>query len=224
MSSPNDELSHASLPLVADYLVFSYRRGVPVVRDVTHCFEAGSMTAITGPSGKGKSTLLYILSGLLRPNSGTVWSHDISLYTVAESVRCRVRAQRFSFIFQDAALNPRRSVLDAIREPCIYAGASLSTARSRALGLMHRLGVEVAPDARPREISGGQAQRIGVCRALMLHPEVIFADEPTGNLDSGSATAVLDALHEAARDGTVVLVATHDDRVLSRCDQRLDLA
>lgn len=80
MSSPNDELSHASLPLVADHLVFSYRRGVPVVRDVTHCFEAGSMTAITGPSGKGKSTLLYILSGLLRPNSGTVWSHDISLY------------------------------------------------------------------------------------------------------------------------------------------------
>jgi ABC-type lipoprotein export system ATPase subunit len=88
---------------------------------------------------------------------------------------------------------------------------------------MARLGVEVDPDSRPGQISGGQAQRIGVCRALMLQPEVIFADEPTGNLDNISARAVLDALAEAAASGATVLVATHDDRVLPRCDDRLDL-
>ncbi|MDO5533463.1 MAG: ATP-binding cassette domain-containing protein [Propionibacteriaceae bacterium] len=216
-------LLETAAPLAAEDISFGYVPDRPVLRHVNHAFAAGSMTAITGRSGRGKSTLLYVLAGLLRPQEGVVRVAGESLYDATESWRCHTRATTFSFIFQDAALDAHRSVIDAVREPCLYAGVDVRRARERARALMASLGVEVDPDARPGQISGGQAQRIGVCRSLMLSPRVIFADEPTGNLDSESAAVVLRALASAAGEGAAILIATHDERVLPYCTDRLDL-
>jgi putative ABC transport system ATP-binding protein/lipoprotein-releasing system ATP-binding protein len=140
-----------------------------------------------------------------------------------------VRAHRIGFVFQDAALDPTRTVLDSVVEPALYAGWSLSRARSRGRDLLEQMGVGARADHRPGEISGGQAQRVAVCRALVTDPAVILADEPTGNLDRDNATGVLAALSAAAggtEDGGVartVVIATHDPFVIERSGQVLSL-
>jgi ABC-type lipoprotein export system ATPase subunit len=204
-------------------LSYGYVRGRPLFSSLSVDLTPGRMTAITGPSGTGKSTLLYLLAGLLTPWSGSVVFHGRSQTELSDLERSRERAEHFGFVFQDFALDPRRTILDAVLEPCLYTTRSKQLLVDRALRLLGRMGVELQAGSRPGEISGGQAQRVGVCRALLLEPHVIFADEPTGNLDHGSADVVLSALEEAAADGCTVLIATHDDRVVDRCSERIML-
>ena len=209
--------------LVAEGITYGYRRGHPVLSAVDVSLESGQMVALTGPSGRGKSTLLYVLAGLLRPWSGRVLLDGVELAEVNDRERSALRARTCGFVFQDVVLDPRRRVLDSVLEPAMYAGRPASVWRERALELLDSMGVALQADSRPGEVSGGQAQRVGLCRALLMRPRVVFADEPTGNLDHESADVVLSALHNAAEEGAVVVIATHDDRVVERCTGRVRL-
>jgi ABC-type lipoprotein export system ATPase subunit len=210
--------------VVAERLSYGYRRGVRVLDEVDVALHPGSVVALTGRSGRGKSTLLYLLAGLLRPWSGTVSIDGVELGRLDDRQRSLTRARTCGFVFQDVVLDPRRRVIDSVLEPALYAGESPERWRPRALELLATMGVALQADSRPGEVSGGQAQRVGLCRALLLGPRVVFADEPTGNLDHESTEVVLTALEDAARGGAVVVIATHDDRVVERCTSRVRLS
>jgi ABC-type lipoprotein export system ATPase subunit len=210
-----------SKPLIAHELTFGYQRGTAILTDFSRSFEPGTMTALTGVSGRGKSTLLYLMAGLLTPWSGTVSALGTDLFALDDAARARLRARQFGFVFQDVILDARRSVVDSVLEACLYAGEGRSAWRRRAMELLEELRVNVQPWSLPGEISGGQAQRVGLCRALLFGPKVIFADEPTGNLDNDSANAVLRVLSNAAEADSIVIIATHDDRVIQRCGEQV---
>lgn len=209
--------------LAADGLTYGYRRSVPVVEGFSWAFQAGQVVALTGPSGSGKSTLLYLLSGLLTPHRGRVCFRGTDLRSLPDDRRSALRAANFGFVFQDFALDQHRTVLDSVLEPALYAHQRRGDLADRARELLGQMGVQARAEARPGEISGGQAQRVATCRALLLSPVVVFADEPTGNLDATSAGVVLDALADAARAGSVVLIATHDERIVRWCDEQVVL-
>ena len=201
-------------------LSFSYRPGGEVIiTDLTHDFAGGKVTAITGPSGRGKSTLLYLLGLLLTPRGGRVLLDGRDIETLGDTERSRLRAQRIGFVFQDAELASERTILDGVLEPTIYAGFRRTDYLPRAQELMTRFGVAHRADHRPGQVSGGQAQRVALCRALITRPDILLADEPTGNLDRENARMVLDTLTAAARDDNcTVIIATHDPHVLAVAD------
>ncbi len=200
--------------LRADHLSFRYAKATAdVIHDFDHSFEPGRLHLLTGRSGSGKSTLLYLLCGLLAPSSGTVRHGEFTLTGAADWQQSRWRGRHAGFVFQDALLDPSRSMIDNVLEGCVYAGSSRREARRRAVDLLDRFGVPQRLDARPGQISGGQAQRVALCRALLGRPQVLFGDEPTGNLDAASASVVFEALAQHASDGAVVVVATHQREV-----------
>ncbi|WP_256842488.1 ABC transporter ATP-binding protein [Ornithinimicrobium cryptoxanthini] len=212
-------------------LSFAYTRGGEELFDgLTHEFTPGKVTAVTGPSGRGKSTLLYVLGLMLTPSRGEVILAGEPVSRASDTVRSRLRAAEIGFVFQDAALDASRIVLDSVIEPALYAGWSPRRARARGRELLEQMGVAARADHKPGEISGGQAQRVAVCRALVTDPAVVLADEPTGNLDRGNAEGVLAALTRATshgRDGDAsgrtVVIATHDPFVLEHADEVLAL-
>lgn len=200
-------------------LRFTYRgQSEELFGGLSYDFATARVTALTGPSGRGKSTLLYVLALLLTPTSGTVRIDGEDLAAASDAVRARIRAQRIGFVFQDAELDPTRTILDSVVEPALYAGGSAAEQRPAARQLLERFGLGQRADHRPGQVSGGQAQRVAVCRALINDPGVILADEPTGNLDRENAELVLDALASAARSGRTVVIATHDPFVLEHAE------
>lgn len=186
-------------------------------------FGSRSLTVVTGMSGRGKSTLLYLLGLLLTPTGGEVRMGNTAAAQHSDTERSRLRAASIGFVFQDAALDPSRSVLDNVAEGGLYAGLSRQESNRRARILLDRLGVTVREEHKPGEISGGQAQRVGLCRALIKYPDVVLADEPTGNLDEESANVVLAELGRAADHGATVVIASHDPRIGERADNVLAL-
>ncbi|WP_448058949.1 ABC transporter ATP-binding protein [Cellulomonas hominis] len=210
--------------LVCEDLSFAYRRRMaPVLDGITMRFAAGALTAVTGPSGSGKSTLMYVLSLLLRPTGGRVLWDGTDLAALPDDACSRWRAGTTGFVFQDAMLDPARTVMDNICEPAVFTGLPRREARTRADALLERFGIADRAHHRPGEISGGQAQRVGLCRALLNEPALVFGDEPTGNLDDASARVVWEALAELASSGATVVVATHDERLARRADHRVTL-
>lgn len=207
--------------LVADRVSFGYTRGGPlVVEDWSAEFPAGSVSAISGPSGGGKSTRLYLLALMLRLRAGAVLLAGRRVDELSDAQRARIRAEQFGFVFQDAALDPTRTVLDNVLETALYRGVRPRTLRDQATGLLAAMGVDVPAGRLPGQISGGQAQRIALCRALVGNPAVVFADEPTGNLDPDTADSVLAMLRQQADRGATVIVITHDRRVAAWADFR----
>lgn len=203
-------------------LSFSYGPR-PVIAHLDHAFPIGAITAITGPSGQGKSTLLYLLGLMLTPTSGEVLLDEIPMAAKSDAERSAARGEFISIVFQDALLDPARTTVRNVMEGAVYSASSIGNAQ-RALELLDRFGVGHRARHRPGEVSGGQAQRIALCRALIKKPAVVLADEPTGNLDSESAEIVWDALVQAARDeGRTVIVATHDQSLVAASDERLEL-
>jgi ABC-type lipoprotein export system ATPase subunit len=202
---------------------FGYDAAPRVLEDVQVRADAGRMTALTGPSGRGKSTLLFILGLLLQPQEGALHLDGVNTSTLSDAGRSRLRAGVIGFVFQDAALDASRSILENVIESCDYTGASRAKAGPRAAALLAEMGVDIPPTRRPLQISGGQAQRVALCRALLPEPQIILADEPTGNLDGASSAAVLHRLRAEADRGRTVVIATHDPRVLDQCDSRVDL-
>lgn len=197
-------------PLVVRHLSFTYDHKVPpVVEGFTRSFGQGTLSLLKGPSGCGKSTLLYLLSAMLCPQEGTIVHGDATLNEMNGRSRAAWRAMHTGFVFQDGILDPSRSVLDNVIEPAIYSGTPRPVAISRAFELLEQFGVGLRPKARPAQVSGGQAQRVALCRALVKDPAILFADEPTGNLDDDTAAIVWGALDAHADSGAIVLVATH---------------
>ncbi len=205
-------------------LSFGYRRAEPIISGLTHEFEPALLTAVTGPSGRGKSTLLYLIGLLLTPWSGRIGIDDvIDAARLGDGDRSHLRARRIGFVFQDALLDPSRSVVDNVIEGTLYAGTPRAVAREAALLLLDRFEVSLRADHRPGEVSGGQAQRVALCRALIKGPSLILADEPTGNLDAESSQLVIDGLRQSALGGATVIIASHDARVVGACDRVLAL-
>jgi lipoprotein-releasing system ATP-binding protein len=206
-------------------VTFRYRRNADVtIGGLSHEFPAGTVTAVTGPSGYGKSTLLYLLGLMLTPTDGTVsWKSQV-VSSLDDGERSLFRAKTIGFVFQDVALDSSRTVLDNVIEGGLYAGMDQADAVRMAHQLLQRFSVELRTDHLPGEISGGQAQRVGLCRALLKAPAIVLADEPTGNLDEDSAEVVWAALAAAAHEaGAVVVVGTHDRGLARRADLELDL-
>ncbi|NEM91389.1 ABC transporter ATP-binding protein [Galbitalea soli] len=205
-------------------LRFVYPRAKSATLEAVNAvFEPGRMTAITGPSGRGKSTLLYVAGIMLRPTAGQVIVDDVDTGLLSDASRARMRAKAFGFVFQDAALDSTRTVLDNVTESALYRGDALPGARRRATELLEMFGVELRSSAKPHQVSGGQAQRIALCRALLADPHHLLADEPTGNLDAASAAVVINALRARANAGTTVVVVTHDPNVIAACDREFEL-
>jgi ABC-type lipoprotein export system ATPase subunit len=205
-------------------LSFGYRRGEPIIDGLDWVFPSGRVSGITGRSGSGKSTLLYLLGLLLSPWSGRIAFEGRDLGDGSDRVRSRVRAERIGFVFQDAALDSTRSVLDNIIEGSLYTGMRRRAAVTRAGELMARFDVGLRATHKPGEVSGGQAQRVALCRALLNEPRVVLADEPTGNLDTDTARIVIDSLVGLAHvEGATVIIASHDPNIAAACDEVLAL-
>lgn len=224
----DDSTSAAETAVLAvEELSFRYSKGGEELFDgLTYGFMPGRVTALTGSSGRGKSTLLYILGLMLTPVRGSVYLAGQKVSGMSDAERSMIRAKRIGFVFQDAALDQKRKVIDSVIEPAMYAGWDRATALTRGYELLETMGVSGRADHRPGEVSGGQAQRVAVCRALMNDPAVILADEPTGNLDKENSQIVLDVLSDVSRDvehSRTVIIATHDQFVIEQSNEVLEL-
>ncbi|RFA13295.1 ABC transporter [Subtercola boreus] len=204
-------------------LTFGYGGGRPLFEHFSTGVGAGELVALTGASGRGKSTLLYHLGLMVRPHGGSILVDGVPADALPDDRRAELRARLLGFVFQDALLDPGRTVLDNVLETALYRSESRRVSVRRAHELLARFGVEQRAEARPGQLSGGQAQRIALCRALMNRPGILLADEPTGNLDAQSAAVVLGAFREAAEGGAAVLVATHDPWLTSHSDRVVTL-
>ncbi len=205
-------------------LRFGYRGRPDLIVDVDLSVDAGEVVALRGPSGSGKSTLLYLIGLYLRPAHGSIELDGEETTTLGDRERSRLRAHRIGFVFQDAGLQPSASLLENVAEGAFYGGSSLEAARGRALALMARYGIDHLADRRASQVSGGEAQRAALCRALVRDPVLVLADEPTGNLDPANAAAVIDGLRAAAAAGAAVIIATHSPSVAEACDWTIHLA
>lgn len=209
---------------VAD-LRFRYNSsGDELFDGLSHSFASGAITALTGKSGRGKSTLLYILGLMLPPSSGAVIVEGSTVHDLADNERSNLRATKFGFVFQDAVLDSARPIIDSVIEPALYAGWTRRAALIRANELLDLVSIGVRATHKPGQISGGQAQRAAVARALVNNPNVILADEPTGNLDHDNADAILRYFQQAAHvENRTVIIATHDPHVLEFADEVMNL-
>ncbi|MER5193167.1 ABC transporter ATP-binding protein [Streptomyces sp. NPDC002755] len=183
--------------------------------------KRGQIAAITGQSGSGKSSLLYCLAGVLPVSCGEIRFDGLSLGSLNDEELSTLRRERFGFVFQYGELLPELTVEENAALPLRLAGQRKGEALAAAGEILGRLGLADLRERRPSQVSGGQSQRVAVARALVHKPAVVFADEPTGSLDSSNATAVLDEFLSLARSqGTAVVLVTHDTQVADRADDR----
>ena len=196
------------------------------LRGVDLDVAAGEVLAVTGPSGSGKSTLLHVMAGVLVPDAGRVDYHggdttqDIA--ALDEAARSRLRLKEFGFIFQFGQLLPDLSALDNVTIPLLLAGAPRRKALARARETLVELGLSEHLDKRPTQLSGGQAQRAAVARALVTSPRILFADEPTGSLDSLAAERTMEVLLASVRSrGASLVIITHDARIAAYADREV---
>ena len=194
--------------------------GDPVLDEVSLSVSAGEAVAVMGPSGSGKSTLLHVLSGLLRPDGGTVRLDGTDLGPLSDRRRSRLRLERFGFIAQFGDLVPELTLQENVELPMRLLRHGRQDTRRRSAELLEQLGISTVADRRAGEASGGQVQRAAVARALAHRPAVLLADEPTGALDTVTGGQVLEALlAHARRGGAAVVLVTHEARVAAHADR-----
>jgi len=195
-----------------------------VLNNVTLDVPKGTITSIIGSSGSGKSTLLHILGGLDKPNKGSVLWGDKDISSMKSDALAEFRNKNIGFVFQFHHLLPEFTALENIAMPALISGVSIKEASDRALDLMKRFGVADRRFHRPTQLSGGEQQRVSMARALMNNPELILADEPTGNLDDANTQVILNLLFELRdRDGVSVLLITHEKNIAERSDIILEI-
>ncbi|GBD23017.1 Lipoprotein-releasing system ATP-binding protein LolD [bacterium HR29] len=198
---------------------------VHALRGVSLAVRRGEMVAVMGPSGCGKTTLLNCLSGLDEFDSGTVTINGIDISRMSDDRRTDLRARSMGFIFQTYNLLPVLSAVENVELPLIVAGVRPREARARALEALERVGLRAYAHHRPNQLSGGQRQRVTVARALVNRPAIVWADEPTGALDSKNAADVMDLMVELNRSqGLTYVIVTHDPAVASRCHRVVHMA
>ena len=194
----------------------------PALRGASLSVAAGEILAVMGPSGAGKSTLLHCLAGILLPDSGQVWFGGRRVDAMGENERSALRRDQFGFVFQFGQLVPELTAEENIALPLLLGGTRRAQALAAARAWFGRLGLDGLEQRRSGELSGGQAQRVALARGLVAQPEVLFADEPTGSLDSVSGELVMDLLTAAVREhGTTVVLVTHDARVAAYADREV---
>jgi putative ABC transport system ATP-binding protein len=194
----------------------------PALRGATVSVDAGEIVAVMGPSGSGKSTLLHCLAGILVPDSGQVQFAGRRIDTLREQERSALRRDRFGFVFQFGQLVPELSAEENVALPLLLGGTRRAAALADARGWFGRLGLDGLERRRSGELSGGQAQRVALARGLVARPQVLFADEPTGALDSLTGEQVMQLLVDAAREqGSTVVLVTHEPRVAAYADREI---
>jgi putative ABC transport system ATP-binding protein len=195
---------------------------VPALRGVSLTIAAGDYAAILGPSGSGKSTLMHLMGGLDRPTSGTLLLAGRDVARLSPAELAALRNHTIGFVFQAFHLLPRTSAVDNVALPLVYAGVRAGERRRRAESMLARVGLGHRLRHRPNQLSGGEQQRVAIARALVTGPSLLLADEPTGNLDSGTGAEVL-ALLEAlnTESGVAVVVVTHDHEVAARAHRQI---
>ncbi len=197
---------------------------VRALRDVQFSLDAGDITVILGPSGSGKSTLLSLLGGLSSPSAGKVFCKNKSLYEMGADELAHFRNKVFGFVFQFHYLMPELTALENVILPGQIARRQYEVCEARAAALLYHVGLKDRMTHKPGELSGGEQQRVAVCRALMNEPEIIMADEPTGNLDAKTAEGIHDVLWELCqKEGRTLIVVTHYEPLAKRADQVLTL-
>ncbi len=207
-------------------IVKTYYRGkveTPVLLGIDLHVKAGEFLAIMGPSGSGKSTLLHILGLLDRPTGGSYRLDGIEASTLNDDELARLRNAKLGFVFQAFHLLPKSTAVDNVLLPFTYAGHFPPDAQERARKALARVGLEHRLHHRPGEMSGGECQRVAIARALVNDPEVIFADEPTGNLDQRSSLEVISILQGLNAEGRTIVLVTHDTAVGCMCRRLLRL-
>jgi putative ABC transport system ATP-binding protein len=202
-------------------LVLSFGE-TPALRGASLTVRKGEIVAVMGPSGSGKSTLLHCLAGILVPEQGQVWFGGQRLDALSDERRSALRRDRFGFVFQSGQLVPELTAEQNVALPLLLSGTRRRPAMAAARKWFPALGLDGLEGRRSGELSGGQAQRVALARGLVAGPEVLFADEPTGSLDSVSGELVMDLLTAAAREhGTTVVLVTHDARVAAYANREV---
>ena len=196
---------------------------VHALRDINLNIEAGEYISIMGPSGSGKSTLLNILGLLDQPNSGSYRFNDKAVNQLADEEQARVRLEYIGFVFQFFHLIPRLSATDTVALPLTLAGVDPEIRKQKAALAMQALGIADRAQHRPDQLSGGQRQRVAIARAMITEPQLILADEPTGNLDRASGADVIEALEGLNQKGITLIVVTHDPELGQRARRRLSM-
>jgi putative ABC transport system ATP-binding protein len=197
-------------------------KSVAILQDISFAIEEGSACAIVGPSGSGKTTLIAICAGLERPTEGAVLLNGTAMHSATEEELSRVRNQLVGFVFQSFQLLPSLTALENVMVPAEIRGEN--HARSRAENLLRQVGLSARTDHYPIQLSGGEQQRVAIARAFMNHPRILFADEPTGNLDNDTAREIVRLIFQLnAEAGTTLMLVTHDRELTQQADRVISL-
>jgi putative ABC transport system ATP-binding protein len=197
-------------------------KSVAILHDISFAIEEGSACAIVGPSGSGKTTLIAICAGLERPTEGAVLLNGTAMHSATEEELSRVRNQFVGFVFQSFQLLPSLTALENVMVPAEIRGEN--HARSRAENLLRQVGLSARTDHYPIQLSGGEQQRVAIARAFMNHPRILFADEPTGNLDNDTAREIVRLIFQLnAEAGTTLMLVTHDRELTQQADRVISL-
>jgi len=187
---------------------------VTALDNINFTVHKGELTSVLGPSGSGKSTLLHIMGLLDRPTSGKVYIEGIDTTTISKTEQAQLRGRKIGFVFQAFNLIPSLTALENVELPLIISNIPKARRREKATELLKRLNLGHRLDHRPNQLSGGEKQRVAIARALINDPEIILADEPTGNLDSKSGLEVLEILHNLHMEGKTIIIITHEEGVV----------
>ncbi|MEO3808635.1 ABC transporter ATP-binding protein [Sphaerisporangium sp. B11E5] len=196
---------------------------VKALNDVSFTIRRGELVAIVGPSGSGKSTLLHVMGTLDRPSQGSVRIVESDVARMSDRELAELRASRIGFVFQQFFLAEYNSALENVADGLLYSGISRSARREAAAEALTKVGLAHRMDHRPGQLSGGERQRVAIARALIGSPDIVLADEPTGNLDSNSAAAIFALLRDLHNGGATIIVITHDRDLAARLPRRIEV-